>query len=99
ADAQPAQPSGQAQKSPARKAPAQPQAPAQYQGAAKPAAPAASAAPEKNSATGSYTVKSGDTLSGIAAKFGVDTAGLHAKNAKAIGGNPDLIFPGQTLSV
>ncbi|MCX4689689.1 LysM peptidoglycan-binding domain-containing protein [Kitasatospora purpeofusca] len=43
-------------------------------------------------------MKSGDTLSGIAAKFGLDTAGLHARNIKAIGANPNLIFPGQTLS-
>ncbi|MFG3055184.1 transglycosylase family protein [Kitasatospora sp. NPDC048239] len=64
--------------------------------AAKPSKPAATGT---NTAGGSYTVKSGDTLSDIAAKFGTDTASLHAKNAKQIGGNPDLIFPGQTLSV
>ncbi|MFD7413488.1 transglycosylase family protein [Kitasatospora purpeofusca] len=89
----------QNQKSPARKAPAQ----TPPQGAAKPAAPAAGstggpAAPEKGFAGGGYVVKSGDTLSGIAAKFGLDTAGLHARNIKAIGANPNLIFPGQTLS-
>ncbi|SDT07041.1 LysM domain-containing protein [Streptomyces sp. TLI_053] len=84
----------QSQKSPARKAPAQ----TPPQGAAKPAAPAGSAAPEKGFAAGGYVVKSGDTLSGIAAKFGLDTAGLHARNVKAIGANPNLIFPGQTLS-
>ncbi|MFB7471405.1 transglycosylase family protein [Kitasatospora sp. NPDC056184] len=93
----------QAQKPTPRKAPAAPsQAPAQ--GAAKPAAPAAKpapkpAAPDRNAAGGGYTVKSGDTLSGIAAKFGLDTAALHARNLKAIGTNPHLIFPGQTLSV
>ncbi|MFI9330303.1 transglycosylase family protein [Kitasatospora sp. NPDC052868] len=64
--------------------------------AAKPSKPAATGT---NTAGGGYTVKSGDTLSDIAAKFGTDTASLHAKNAKQIGGNPDLIFPGQTLSV
>ncbi|MEV0536029.1 transglycosylase family protein [Kitasatospora sp. NPDC050463] len=57
------------------------------------------AADDRNASGGSYTVRSGDTLSDIAAKFGTDTASLHAKNVKAIGGNPDLIFPGQTLSV
>ncbi|WTG93532.1 LysM peptidoglycan-binding domain-containing protein [Kitasatospora sp. NBC_01560] len=57
------------------------------------------ATPATNTAGGSYTVRSGDTLSDIAAKFGTDTASLHAKNVKAIGGNPDLIFPGQTLSL
>ncbi|MFJ9951778.1 transglycosylase family protein [Kitasatospora sp. NPDC091207] len=66
------------------------------QDVAKPAKPAAN---DRNASGGSYTVKSGDTLSDIAAKFGLDTANLHAKNVKAIGGNPDLIFPGQTLSV
>ncbi|AUY48155.1 transglycosylase family protein [Streptomyces sp. CB01881] len=66
------------------------------QDAAKPSKPAAVGT---NTSGGSYTVKSGDTLSDIAAKFGTDTASLHAKNAKAIGGNPDLIFPGQTLSL
>ncbi|MFE6748817.1 transglycosylase family protein [Kitasatospora purpeofusca] len=84
----------QSQKSPARKAPAQ----TPPQGAAKSAAPAGSAAPEKGFTGGGYVVKSGDTLSGIAAKFGLDTAGLHARNIKAIGANPNLIFPGQTLS-
>ncbi|WUS68967.1 LysM peptidoglycan-binding domain-containing protein [Kitasatospora sp. NBC_01246] len=66
------------------------------QDTAKPAKPAAA---DRNGSGGSYTVKSGDTLSDIAAKFSTDTASLHAKNVKAIGGNPDLIFPGQTLSV
>ncbi|MFB8167674.1 transglycosylase family protein [Kitasatospora purpeofusca] len=89
----------QSQKSPARKAPAQ----TPPQGAAKPAAPAAGSAagpatPEKGFTGGGYVVKSGDTLSGIAAKFGLDTAGLHARNIKAIGANPNLIFPGQALS-
>ncbi|MFI6847603.1 transglycosylase family protein [Kitasatospora sp. NPDC050467] len=57
------------------------------------------AASGTNTAGGSYTVRSGDTLSDIAAKYGTDTASLHAKNAKAIGDNPDLIFPGQVLSL
>ncbi|MFF2044184.1 transglycosylase family protein [Kitasatospora sp. NPDC058170] len=70
------------------------------QDVAKPSAKASKpAATGTNTSGGSYTVKSGDTLSDIAAKFGTDTASLHAKNAKEIGGNPDLIFPGQTLSV
>ncbi len=105
---QPAKPSAEqapAQKAPARKAPA-PRPQTAPQGAAKPAAkpaaptakPAKSAAPEQGFADGSYVVKSGDTLSGIAAKFGLDTAGLHARNIKAIGADPNLIFPGQTLS-
>ncbi|MER7706543.1 transglycosylase family protein [Kitasatospora sp. NPDC097605] len=50
-------------------------------------------------AKGSYTVKAGDTLSTIAAAQGVDWHELYTKNAKVIGGNPNLIFPGQTLTV
>ncbi|MGW3043324.1 transglycosylase family protein [Kitasatospora sp. NPDC001159] len=75
------------------------QAPKAAQGrpSAKPvhSAPAA----ERNTSGSSYTVRSGDTLSDIAAKFGVDTDSLYSKNARTIGGNPDLIFPGQTLTV
>ncbi|MEG0239489.1 MAG: GH25 family lysozyme [Anaerorhabdus sp.] len=41
-----------------------------------------------------YTVKSGDTLSGIAAKLGTDTNTLANKNGIA---NPNLIFAGQVL--
>lgn len=47
----------------------------------------------------SYTVTSGDTLSGIAATQGI--AGgwqkLYDTNKSVIGGNPDLILPGQVL--
>ncbi|MER6303971.1 transglycosylase family protein [Kitasatospora sp. NPDC001539] len=50
-------------------------------------------------AKGSYTVKSGDTLSAIAAAQGLDWHDLYKNNAKVIGGNPDLILPGQTLSI
>ncbi|MEU4116262.1 transglycosylase family protein [Kitasatospora sp. NPDC028055] len=64
---------------------------------AKPVQSAPAAA--KNTAGGEYTVRSGDTLSDIAAKFGVDTDGLYSKNARTIGADPDLIFPGQTLTV
>ncbi|MFJ2866741.1 transglycosylase family protein [Kitasatospora sp. NPDC087314] len=48
---------------------------------------------------GSYTVKSGDTLSSIAAAKGLDWHDLYKNNAKVIGGNPDLILPGETLSI
>ncbi|MFJ7912042.1 transglycosylase family protein [Kitasatospora sp. NPDC096204] len=53
----------------------------------------------KPAAKGSYTVKTGDTLSSIAAAQGLDWHDLYQNNAKVIGGNPDLIFPGQTLSI
>ncbi|MFE4514352.1 transglycosylase family protein [Kitasatospora sp. NPDC056783] len=53
----------------------------------------------KPAAKGDYTVKAGDTLSSIAAAQGLDWHDLYKNNAKVIGGNPDLIFPGQTLSI
>ncbi len=56
-------------------------------------------APKNTADGGSYTVKSGDTLSEIAAKFGTDTDSLYGRNVGTIGGDPDLIFPGQTLTV
>ncbi|CAM2910999.1 transglycosylase family protein [Prescottella defluvii] len=43
---------------------------------------------------GAYVVQLGDTLSQIAANHGVSLANLAAQVA-----NPDLIFPGQTLSL
>ncbi|RKE21883.1 transglycosylase family protein [Streptomyces sp. TLI_171] len=46
-----------------------------------------------------YTVKSGDTLSKIAAGLGVDWHALYNNNTGVVGGNPDLIYPGQVLSV
>ncbi|MFC5666280.1 transglycosylase family protein [Kitasatospora misakiensis] len=48
---------------------------------------------------GTYTVKAGDTLSKIAAAKGIDWHALYDNNTKVIGANPDLIFPGQTLTV
>ena len=44
----------------------------------------------------SYTVQPGDTLSGIAARYGVDWHELAAINALA---NPDLIYPGQAIMI
>lgn len=45
---------------------------------------------------GSYTVVSGDTLSGIAAKFGTNWQTLQQMNGI---GDPNRIFPGQVLKV
>lgn len=42
----------------------------------------------------SYTVKPGDTLSGI---FGNAWRHIAALNHDVIGGNPDLIYPGDVL--
>lgn len=44
--------------------------------------------------TGSYTVQSGDTLSGIAGRIGTDWQTLARLNSL---GNPDMIHPGQVL--
>ena len=47
-----------------------------------------------------YTVRSGDTLSGIAARLGIgDWRSLHEANKGVIGPDPDLIRPGQVLTV
>lgn len=43
-----------------------------------------------------YVVKSGDTLSGIAAKFGTTYQAIAAKNDIS---NPNLIYPGQVLKI
>jgi len=48
-----------------------------------------------------YTVQPGDTLSQIAARFGVP-GGWHAlyqRNRTVVGADPDLIFPGQRFDV
>lgn len=46
------------------------------------------------SSTRTYTVRSGDTLSGIASRLGTSWTSLKAKNGIA---NANLIYPGQTL--
>lgn len=58
-------------------------------------------APAKSSGSGSYTVDSGDTLHNIAVAESVDGGwkALYEGNKKVVGGNPDLIFPGQKLTL
>jgi murein DD-endopeptidase MepM/ murein hydrolase activator NlpD len=48
-----------------------------------------------------YTVKSGDTLGEIAADWEVPGGweALYADNRDVVGGNPDLIYPGQELAI
>ncbi|GAA1189777.1 LysM repeat protein [Kitasatospora gansuensis] len=65
----------------------------------KPVEKTAPAAPVQNSTGGSYTVKSGDTLNAIAADHGVNVNTLYTSNAAVIGGDIDLILPGQVLSI
>ncbi|MEW2623042.1 transglycosylase family protein [Streptomyces sp. NPDC048106] len=48
--------------------------------------------------TGGYTVREGDTLSGIAARHGIDWHRLYAANKHVIGADPDLITPGTHLT-
>jgi resuscitation-promoting factor RpfA len=63
----------------------------------KAAAPAASTAPQNGA---DYTVKAGDTLSGIAAAHGVNGGWtvLFDRNRNLIS-DPDLIYPGQQLDI
>jgi LysM repeat protein len=51
----------------------------------------------RGSSRGDYTVRSGDTLSGIAARHGTTWRKIYAANRTVIGGDPDLIVPGQQL--
>ena len=46
-----------------------------------------------------YTVKKGDTLSGIAAKYGMTWQQVYARNKFIIGNNPNIIKPGQVLVI
>lgn len=55
-----------------------------------------SSAPIQSPATNTYTVRSGDTLSSIAAKFGTSYQTLASLNGIS---NPNLIYAGQVLQV
>ncbi len=72
----------------------------------QPAAPAdnaGAAGRDQPEATGtqSYTVKSGDTLSGIARKLTGSTSwqAIYEQNKSVIGSNPNMIKPGQVLMI
>ncbi len=61
-----------------------------------PAAPPPPPPPASGGRT--YTVQPGDSLSAIAARFGLaDWRPLYEANTAVIGDNPDLIYPGQVL--
>ncbi|WP_031075005.1 transglycosylase family protein [Streptomyces sp. NRRL WC-3742] len=72
--------------------PAQPYAP-------KHAAPQSAAPQSAAPKAGDYTVRSGDTLSTIATVQGVSGGwqSLYDHNRSTVGGDPDLILPGQVL--
>ncbi|GGJ02670.1 LysM peptidoglycan-binding domain-containing protein [Streptomyces brasiliensis] len=53
----------------------------------------------RGSSRGDYTVREGDTLSGIAARHGTTWQRIYAANKALIGGDPDLIVPGQRLAL
>ncbi|MEK2477595.1 MULTISPECIES: transglycosylase family protein [Streptomyces] len=68
--------------------------------AEKKAEKAQPAAPQHSHRSGdTYTVKSGDTLAKIAKAHGTNWKALYAANKSVVGGNPNLIFPGQKLSI
>ncbi|MFF2811518.1 transglycosylase family protein [Streptomyces sp. NPDC058000] len=78
----------------------------QTQGTTKKSAPVrekvekAQPAPQHSHRSGdTYTVKSGDTLAKIAKAHGTNWKALYAANKSVVGGNPNLIFPGQKLSI
>ena len=64
--------------------------------ASTPAVSTASATSGSSSASGSYHVKQGDTVSGIAARVGVSTTALLGANKLS---QRSVIYPGQTLRV
>ncbi|MFG2719216.1 transglycosylase family protein [Streptomyces sp. NPDC048416] len=78
-------------------APPQHETPASQRRPAAPRTGEAAAGPARTA--GSYTVRSGDTLSDVAAAHGTGWETLYAANRAVIGADPDLILPGQHLKV
>lgn len=64
-------------------------------GTANTPTPAPTPAPAPAPASRTYTVQSGDTLSGIAAKLGISMSQISGYRS----GNPNLIYPGEVLTV
>ncbi|MEV8596735.1 transglycosylase family protein [Streptomyces sp. NPDC052012] len=54
---------------------------------------------DRSASRGDYTVRAGDTLSGIAERHGTTWQRLYAANEAVIGGDPDVIVPGQRLEL
>lgn len=53
----------------------------------------------RGTSRGGYTVRAGDTLSTIAARHGLTWQRVYAANEAVVGGDPDLIVPGQRLTL
>src|SRR5215467_881060 len=51
------------------------------------------------SVTAAYTVQPGDTLSGIAASNGTTWQAVYAANQGVIGGDPNLLYAGEQLTL
>ncbi|MDX2524901.1 transglycosylase family protein [Streptomyces europaeiscabiei] len=54
---------------------------------------------DRSASRGDYTVRRGDTLSGVAARHGTTWRQVYAANKAVIGGDPDMIVPGQRLDL
>ncbi|QFQ96249.1 LysM peptidoglycan-binding domain-containing protein [Streptomyces phaeolivaceus] len=58
-----------------------------------------SAHPDRGASRGDYTVRQGDTLSGIATRHGTTWRQVYAANRAVVGADPNLIVPGQRLDL
>ncbi|MFJ5999985.1 transglycosylase family protein [Streptomyces sp. NPDC092370] len=54
---------------------------------------------DRGASRGGYTVRRGDTLSDVAARYGTTWQRLYAANRAAIGEDPDVIVPGLRLEI
>lgn len=46
-----------------------------------------------------YTIQKGDTLNGIASKYGITWQKIFNDNRSVLGSNPNLIYPGQVIKI
>jgi hypothetical protein len=76
-----------------------PRVPVQSAPKPKPGARKPIPGPVKAPSSSVYVVKKGDTLSAIAHRFGTSWSAIYRDNRGVIGANPDLILPGQKLTV
>ncbi|MDQ0580068.1 LysM peptidoglycan-binding domain-containing protein [Streptomyces rishiriensis] len=53
----------------------------------------------RGTSRGDYTVRAGDTLSTVASRHGLTWQRVYAANKAVVGGDPDLIVPGQRLTL